>query len=76
MSANERMARAEARRRSSVLHRTTLRSIEEELDPIEGPSAISLLTTLSAESWSATGAPFPDYPRDAIPVRFVRGRPT
>jgi hypothetical protein len=73
---NPRETRAEARRRTTVLHRTTLRAIEEDLDSISGAAALSLVTVLTRESWSESGAPLPTYSRATIPVRFVAGRLT
>lgn len=41
------------------------------MSPIHGADAITLLTRLSRESWSLTGQEVVDYPRRAIPCRFV-----
>ena len=69
-----RRQRAEARRQRAVLVRTRL-GAEVELDPIEGAAAISLVTQLTRQAWTLAGLPFPDYPREAIPCRFVRWPP-
>jgi len=76
MSSEDRRARAAARRRSAVLHRTRLEPTERDLDPIAGEAAVSLVAVLTRESWSETGAPVPEYSRAAIPIRFVAGRLT
>ena|GEM_PF-7036200 len=76
MFADNRAARADARRRSAILIKTTLHAVERDLDSIDGPAAISLVTVLSRESWSTSGAPFPEYLRSAIPIRFIAGRRT
>ena len=72
MSDAERKARADARRSRIVLHRTTLHEGEKDLDPVSGEEAISLLTTLSRQSWSMSGRPLPSYTRSEIPIAFVR----
>lgn len=54
-----------------VLHRATLERHELDLQPVRGEEAISLVTVLTRESWSAAGLPVPDYSRESIPVRFV-----
>jgi hypothetical protein len=74
MSDQEHRARARARHRVAVLHRTTLRALELEPDPIFGEEAISLILTLTEESWSESGQLAPTYARADIPLRFVRGR--
>jgi hypothetical protein len=71
-----RTRRAEIRKRTAVLQRTTLHAVEQDLDAIEGPAAVALVAILTRESWSAAGFDVPDYARDRIPVRFVRGRLT
>ena len=59
-----------------MLHRTQLAPLERDLDPLAGEAAVSLVAALSRESWSASGAAFPDYTRETVPVRFVAGRLT
>ena len=76
MSDEDRKARAEARRRKAVIRRTRLRPVEHDLDPVDGPLAISLVEQLTRESWSESGQPFPAYARRETPIRFVRGRLT
>lgn len=73
---SERRERAEARRRSAVLHRARLQRVERDLTPLDGERAVSLVATLTQESWAASGAPVPEYAREAIPVRFVPRRLT
>ncbi len=46
---------------------------EEDLHPIRGGEALSLVTRLTAESWSLSGRRLPDYSRREIPCRFVPG---
>ena len=76
MESDERRMRAEARRHTAVLHRTLLQAVELDLDPVDGERAVSLVTTLSRESWSASSTPLPEYSREQVPVRFVAGRLT
>lgn len=72
MSDDGRKARAEARRLRAVLHKGTLQAREHDLDPLSGPSALSLVARLTDESWSLAGLPWPSYSRREIPCRFVR----
>lgn len=74
MSEADRARRAELRRQTAVLRRTRLTAREEDLDPVDGSAALSLVTVLTRESWSATGEPLPQYAREEIPVRFVPRR--
>ncbi len=71
-----RQRRAEARRKSATLTKTSLRAEERDSTPIYGAQAITLVTRLSRSSWSLSGRPVPSYPRAQIPIRFVSGRPT
>jgi len=73
MGISEREARATRRRATAVLNRTTLRHNEPDLHPLSGPAAVSLVERLTRESWSAARLSIPTYPRDEIPVKFVRG---
>ena len=75
-SETDRRARAEARRSSAVIQRSTLHEGERDLSPISGVEALSLATRLTRESWSLSGRPLPSYSRKTIPVRFVPGRLT
>lgn len=70
----ERRRRAEARRSRAVLRWTSLRGAEEELQPVRGEEAMSLVTRLTREAWAAAGRPIPDYDRSEAPVRFVPRR--
>lgn len=74
MADDERRARADARRLRAVLHKGTLQAREHDLDPISGAAALSLVTRLTAESWSLSGLPWPSYSRHEVPHRFVRWR--
>ena len=76
MSDEERRARAEARRLRAVLRKGTLQAHEHDLDPISGPSALSLVMRLTNESWTLAGLPWPSYARREIPCRFVRWQAT
>jgi hypothetical protein len=73
-SSDERRRRAEERRANMTVRRTSLEAGEEDLSPVFGEDAISLLTRLSRESFQMTGADVPTYARDAIPCVFVRGQ--
>lgn len=72
----KRRERAAARMQRATLHRTSLGDGEQDLSPIAGAEAISLLTALSRESWSLTGRELPTYTRGEIPCRTVPGRLT
>lgn len=65
-----RRARAETRRRLVVLRRTNLREAED-LSPVSGPEAVSLVHRLTLESWSLSRAEQPAYDRQNIPCSFV-----
>jgi len=54
-----------------VLHRTSLRSREEDLHPVTGGEAISLLSRLTRESWRTAGLDEPTSSREETPYRFV-----
>jgi hypothetical protein len=49
--------------------------VEDDLNPINGPEALSLVTALTKESWTLSGRALPEYTRADIPCRFVPGRP-
>ena len=66
-----RRARAEARRRRAILHKSSLQVCEADLSPVRGAEAVSLVARLAVESWAMAGRALPDYSRDRIPVRFV-----
>ena len=76
MSDAERKVRAEKRRKSATLVRTTLNLQDRDPHPIRGPEAVSLVWRLTRESWSLGGLENPIYNRASIPHRFVRGRLT
>lgn len=69
----DRSRRALRRREVAVLRKGQVRDGEHDLHPVRGAEAISLLTRLTAESWSLTGLPNPSYRRSEIPCRFVPG---
>lgn len=68
---SERMERAARRASMMRIHKATL-GHEIDLSPIRGASAISLATQLSREAFSLAGREQPTYPRESIPVHFVR----
>ncbi len=72
---SDRQTRAEERRQRAVLRKTSL-GAEDDLAPVRGEEAISLVHQLTLTSWSFTGRPLPQYRRADIPCRFVPGRPT
>jgi hypothetical protein len=74
-SDSDRRSRAEHRRRTAILKRTTLGGIEPDPSPVSGPEAVSLVARLTRESWTAAGLAFPRYSREQIPVSFVPRRP-
>jgi hypothetical protein len=76
MSGEGRRQRAEARRRTAILRRTQLQDREEDLDPIYGAEALSLVERLTRESWLLSGRELPNYTRSQIVCRFVPGRLT
>jgi hypothetical protein len=76
MEDSNRRLRAEARRQGAILHKTTLRPRETDLTPIKGVEAISLVASLTRESWSLAGREYPKYTRQEIPCRLVPGRLT
>lgn len=71
MSETERRKRAEERRQRAVLRRGTLARAELDLTPVRGEEAVSLVTILTRESWSAAGLEVPTYDRAHTPIRFV-----
>jgi hypothetical protein len=72
----ERRMRAAARRSRAILHRTRLEPTEKDLTPIAGADAISLVASLTRESWSLARREDPMYTRGEIPCRVVPGRLT
>ena len=70
-----RRARAEARAKRAILRKTHLQASEEDLSPVRGSEALSLVQRLTAESWSRSGQAQPTYTRATIPCRFVRNPP-
>lgn len=71
MDEADRRQRAEARRSRASLRRTRLKPREDDLSPIRGVEAISLVHRLTLESWALAGLDVPTYTRDQLPVRFV-----
>ena len=73
---DDRRLRAESRRIRATLRKTVLQAREEDLSPVYGGEALSLVDRLTLESWSLSGREFPAYTRAHTPYRFVHGRPT
>ncbi len=67
----ERRRRAEARRGQAVLRRSTLHEPAQDLSPVRGEAALSLVTRLTAESYAEAGLEVPRYARVETPYRFV-----
>ena len=68
-----RLERARERRKIAVLAKGRIRTGEQDLHPVRGEEAISLLTRLTEEIWSISGLPRPTYSRTQIPCRFLPG---
>jgi hypothetical protein len=75
MAEADRRARAEARRAHVILHKSTLLEIEDDLTPIRGDEAVSLVHRLTREAWSLAGLDLPTYSRKDTPCRFVPRQP-
>jgi len=74
-SDSDRRLRAEHRRRTALLNRTSVGGIEPDPVPVSGPDAVSLVGRLTQESWALAGRRLPRYSRDQIPAAFVPRRP-
>jgi hypothetical protein len=72
----DRGARAAARRHRATLKKAQLQPVEEDLSPLRGAEAVSLVQRLTLASWSLAGRHQPTYTRERIPIRFVAGRLT
>lgn len=66
-----RRARAEVRRSRMVLRKSRLQPVEQDLSPLRGAEAVSLVYRLTRESWSLAGREEPAYTRGETPWRFV-----
>jgi hypothetical protein len=71
-----RRQRAEARKVRAVLNKTHLSPHEQDLSPLAGAEAVSLVRHLTHESYRLAGIAEPTYTRDQTPYRFVRRQPT
>ena len=69
----ERKARAQRRRESATLCRSTLSLQDRDPFPTRGEQALSLVSRLTRESWSFSRREQPRYDRMSTPYRFVRG---
>lgn len=56
-----------------MIRKTSLLAGEHDLSPVRGTEAVSLVTRLTAESWSLSGKEMPAYTRAEIPFRFSPG---
>jgi hypothetical protein len=76
MSDLGRKLRAARRRKTAILNRASLKVTEQDLTPISGVAAISLVRQLAQECWALGGQQAPEYSRDEIPIKFLPNRPT
>ena len=54
-----------------MLRKSRLGPTEEDLSPVRGAEAVSLVYRLSREAWSLAGLEEPTYTRRETPWRFV-----
>jgi hypothetical protein len=73
---DERRHRAMVRQSRMILRKTVLQAQEEDLSPVYGAEALSLVHRLTQESWALSGRVLPGYTREQTPYRFVLGRTT
>jgi hypothetical protein len=59
-----------------MLRKSRLGPTEEDLSPVRGAEAVSLVYRLSREAWSRAGLEEPTYTRRETPWRFVPRPPT
>jgi hypothetical protein len=59
-----------------MLRKSRLGPTEEDLSPVRGAEAVSLVYRLSREAWSLAGLEEPTYTRRETPWRFVPRPPT
>ena len=76
MEDRDRKLRAAQRRLTVSLNRASLGAIEQDLSPLSGLDAVSLVQQLTRECWALAGKEAPGYSRAQTPVKFVPGRPT
>jgi hypothetical protein len=74
MSDADRRSRAAVRHGRATLRKSRLQQREDDISPLSGPDAVSLVQKLTAESWSLAGLELPDYTRATIPCHFVPRR--
>jgi hypothetical protein len=72
----DRKLRAARRRQTASLNRVSLGGTEQDLSPLFGLSAISLVQQLTRQCWALAGKETPAYSRTETPVRFVPARRT
>jgi hypothetical protein len=56
-----------------TLRKSDLRGSEDDLNPVRGAEAVSLVDRLTREAWSLSGRELPRYERQETPFRFVPG---
>jgi hypothetical protein len=76
MADDERRARAEARRARLVVRKSRLQELEDDLSPLRGVEALSLVYRLTREAWALSGRQEPGYSRRETPCRFVSRQST
>jgi hypothetical protein len=54
-----------------TLRTSRLHAAEEDLSPVRGAEAVSLVHRLTREAWSLSGMEEPSYTRRETPWRFV-----
>jgi len=72
MSDDERRERARERVSRMTLRKGRLDREPADPDVVRGEAALSLVATLSRESWSLARLPMPSYGRAEVPCRFIR----
>ena len=72
----DRKLRAAKRRQTASLNRASLGAIEQDLSPLLGLAAVSLVQQLTRECWALAGKETPGYSRAQTPIKFVPGRLT
>jgi hypothetical protein len=54
-----------------TLRKSRLQVTEEDISPVRGVEAVSLVSRLTREAWSLSGIEAPSYARRETPWRFV-----
>jgi hypothetical protein len=74
MDDRERKFRADRRRRTAILNRASLGHTEQDLTPVSGFAALTLVQQLTRECWALAGNEMPKYTRRETPIKFIPGR--